>query len=469
MQNPPALQPDLRNPPMTDLPALRAQVPRIVGLAVPITAGLAASTLLGVTDAVMLAPLGPVPLAAVGLTSAVTMVLWAAAYGVLLVTSVRVGAAWGAGEARHIPFVLRNALAMGAIVGVGGAVLMALMWPAMPLFGQPDEVIAALPAYWAAMCAMMLPFCLLTVFKSAFEAVGRPWLGTGFALLGVAVNVPLNWMLIWGVGPIPALGLTGAGIATVLAEAVALAVAWAVWRLAPSTRRLRLRRPLSWAEIGSALREGAPVGALYAAETSAVGVAVLIIGTFGTLALAANQVAMSLGNVLYMVPLGVAGAVAIRVAQEQGAGNHAALRPVAFAALGVATLWLMGSAMVLWLAGGWLARRITDDAPVAAMAATIMGVFALMQVFDGLQSTMVGALRGLSDTAFPAFLSVAGYWGVVIPLAWALAQGLGLGPAYVWVAWLVALAGVGSLLVLRFLRRTRDTGRRGAARGTDPV
>lgn len=450
---------------MSTLPALRAQAPGIVGLAVPITAGLAASTLLGVTDAVMLAPLGPVPLAAVGLTSAVTMVLWAAAYGVLLVTSVRVGAAWGAGDGGRIPFVLRNALAMGGIVGVAGAVLMAGMWPLLPFLGQPEEVIAALPAYWAAMCVMMLPFCLLTVFKSAFEAVGRPWLGTGFALLGVVVNVPLNWVLIWGLGPIPALGLAGAGIATVLAEAVALAVAWAVWRTAASTRRLRLRRPLSWTEIRDALKEGAPVGALYAAETSAVGVAVLIIGTFGTLALAANQVAMSLGNVLYMVPLGVAGAVAIRVAQEQGAGNAAAVRAVGFAALGVATLWLAGSALVLWLGGRWLAGLITDDAPVAAMAATIMGIFALMQVFDGLQSTMVGALRGLSDTAFPAFVSVAGYWGVAIPLAWVLSREMGLGPEWVWVAWLVTLACVGSILVLRFLRRTR--GMSASHAGTD--
>lgn len=440
---------------MISLQALRAQVPAILRLAVPITAGLAASTLLGVTDALMLAPLGPVPLAAVGLTGAVTMVLWAGAYGVLLVTSVRIGQAFGAGDMRRIPLVLRNALALGGLAGLGGAVLMGAMWPLLPLLGQPDEVLVAMPAYWAALCVTMLPFCVLTVFKSAFEAVGRPWLGTAFAFLAVVVNVPLNWVLIWGAGPLPPLGLAGAGLATLLAETVALGAAWAMWRMAPSTRRLRLRRPLDRSEILAALREGLPTGALYAAETLAVGAAVLVIGTFGTVALAANQVAMSVGNVLYMVPLGVAGAVAIRVAQEQGAGNAMALRPVAFAALAVATLWLAGSALVLWLAGGWLAGMITEDAPVAALAATIMGVFALMQVFDGLQSTMVGALRGLSDTAFPAAVTMAGYWGVAVPLAWYLSHGLALGPAFVWVGWLVALAGVGTVLVLRFLRQTR--------------
>lgn len=443
---------------MPSLRDLRAQAPGIAGLAVPITAGLAASTLLGVTDAMMLAPLGPVPLAAVGLTGAVAMVLWAAAYGILLVTSVRIGAAWGAGDAGRIAFVLRNALALGLIIGSAAAGLMAALWLVLPLVGQPAEVIAALPGYWSMLAATMIPFAVLTVFKSAFESVGRPWLGTGFAFLAVVVNVPLNWVLIYGAGPVPALGLTGAGIATLLAESVALTAAFATWRTARSTRRLRLRRPLEWAEIRAALREGAPVGALYVAETAAIGMATLIIGTFGTVALAANQVAMSIGNVLYMVPLGVAGAVAIRVAQEQGAGNTAALRPVAFAALLLATLWLTGSALLLWLGGPWLARAITDNAEVATLAAGIMGVFALMQVFDGLQSTMVGALRGLSDTAVPAALSLAAYWGLAIPMAWLLSAGMGFGPASVWIGWVAGLACVGPLLLVRFLRRTADQG-----------
>jgi MATE family multidrug resistance protein len=151
----------------------------------------------------------------------------------------------------------------------------------------------------------------------------------------------------------------------------------------------------------------------------------------------------------------VAGAVAIRVAQEQGPGNRAALRPVAPPALAVATLWLAGAALFLALAGRRLADLITGDAAVAAMAAAIMGVFALMQVLDGLQSTMVGALRGLSDTAFPAAVTAGAFWGCALPMAWALSVGLGLGPAFVRVGWLAALATVGAVLLLRFLRCTR--------------
>ncbi len=432
--------------------AIRAEVPGILGLAVPIVVGLGASTLLGVTDSLMLAPLGPVPLAAVGLTMAVAIILYAAIYGMLQALSVRIGAAYGAGQARRIPFILRNGLALGALVGVAGATAMGLVWFALPLLGQPADVLAAMPGYWIAICAVMIPFSVLLVFKSLFEAIGRPWLGTTFSFVAVAVNIPLNYALIWGLGPLPMLGLTGAGIASLVAETMALAVAWVWWARARSTVRLRLRRRLQRAEMAATAREGAPLGALYVAETGAMAVATVIIGTFGTVALAGNQVAMSVGGLLYMVPLGIAGAVSIRVAQATGAGAVGALRPIAFAGLGLALVWLSGSALLLAFGGRAIARFITDEADVVAVATLIFLVFATMQIADGVQSTMLGALRGMSDTGWPAMVSIIAYWGVGLPLGWLLS--MWIGPAGVWAGFFVALVGAGTALVLRFRTKT---------------
>jgi MATE family multidrug resistance protein len=436
------------------LARVRAEVPGILGLAVPIVAGLAASTLIGVVDAVMLAPLGPVPLAAVGLTGAGAGLLYAAVWGTLSALSVRIGAAWGAGEARRIPLILRNGLALGGMVGLAAAAAMGLIWLALPATGQPDEVLQAMPAYWALIAAYLVPFALLTVFKSAFEAVERPWTGAAFAFLGVGLNVPLNWLFIYGPGPFPALGLTGAGVASLLAESLAFAAAWLYWKRAPSMARLRLRRDLDRAEIGAALREGAPLGALYVVETGSVTVATLLIGAFGTVALAGNQVAMSVGGVLYMVPLGVAGAVAIRVAQARGAGEDGALRPIALAALGVATLWLAAAALTLGFRGEAIAALITDDPAVIAVAAQMFLVFAVFQLVDGVQSTMLGALRGLSDTAWPAVVSILAYWVLSLPLGWALARWGGQGPAGIWMGFLFGLIFAAAALIWRFRRQT---------------
>jgi MATE family multidrug resistance protein len=444
--------------------AIRREVPAILALAVPIVAGLGASTLLGVTDSVMLAPLGPLPLAAVGITNAVAVILWAAIYGLLSAMSVRVGAAYGAGQGRRIPATLRNGLALGWAVGIGAAVLMLALWPVLPLLGQPPEVLAIMFPYWVAISVLMVPFSVLTVFKATFEAVDRPWVGAGFAFLAVGINIPLNYALIWGIGPLPQLGLTGAGIASVAAEGLALLAAWVFWRRARSMRRLRLRAAINGAEIASVAREGAPLGLMYVAETGAMAVATLMIGTFGAVALAGNQVAMSVGGLLYMVPLGIAGAVAIRVAQERGAGNTQALRPITWAALSLGSLWLVGAAAVLAIHGRTVAGWITAEPEVIAIAAAIFFVFAFSQVMDGVQSTMTGALRGLSDSGFAAMVSLLAYWVLGLPLGWALAHGAGMGPAGIWAGFVIALGLAGVVLVWRFLRQT-GTARVGASFG----
>lgn len=436
------------------LAAMRAEAPVLIRLVVPIVTGLSASTLIGVTDSLMLAPLGATPLAAAGLTGAVALVLYAAIYGMLSALSVRIGEAYGARQGRRIPQILRSGLVLGAVVGLGGSMVMGAVYFALPWLGQPAEVLDLLPGYWFCMSLLLIPFSILTVFKSTFEAVGRPWVGTGFAFLAVVINVPLNYALIWGLGPLPALGLTGAGVASLTAESLALIAATAFWLRARSMRRLRLRRPVLLDDITASAREGAPLGALYIAETGAMAVAVAMIGTFGTVALAANQVAQSVGGLLYMLPLGVAGAVAIRVAQEKGAGNSAALRPIVGTALALALVWLCSAALILFFRGEAVAGLITADPAVIAVAASIFAVFALMQVADGVQSTMLGALRGMSDTAFPAVVSMGAYWVLALPLGWVLATTMGLGPAGIWLGFFVALVLAGAILTLRFRART---------------
>lgn len=437
------------------LRAIFSELPSLVALAVPIVLGMAASTLLGVTDTLMLAPLGAVPLAAVGMTSAVSLILISAIAGLLSALSVRIGAAHGAGAGRQIPAMLKAGLTLGLLVGMAGTAVMLALWPLMPLLGQPPEVIAIAFPYWVAVSVMLIPYSVLTVFASVFEAVDRPWLGTALAFLAVVVNIPLNYALIWGIGPFPMLGLAGAGLATLLAESFALLVAFGLWRYAPALRRLRLRRVMAWGDLRATLRNGAPMGVLYVAETGAMAVATLIIGLFGTVALAGNQVAMSVGALLYMVPLGVAEAVSIRVAQARGAGAAQRLRPIVFAALMAALIWLTGAAMILGFGGGRIAAAISSDPAVIAVASTIFFVFALSQIMDGVQSTMMGALRGLSDTGFAAAVSTTAYWLLGLPLGWVLAHQAGMGPAGVWVGFVVALSLAGLILLARFWHKTR--------------
>ena len=436
------------------LAAIRAEMPGTLRLSLPIMAGLTAQTLLGVTDTIMLAPLGPLPLAGAGLAFATSIIVGATVYGLISGVPMRIGAAFGAGRNRAVPGMLRAGLMLGVLAGALGALAMVAFWPALPHLGQPPEVLAILFPYWCLIAGLTLPFAVLMVLKSAFEAVGRPWLGTAFAYLGAGLNVPLNYALIWGAGPIPPLGLTGAGIGSVLAETLALLAALAWLRFSPRLVRLRLRGGLDWAEVRAAGREGAPMGLMYLAETGAMTGMTLIIGTFGAVALAANQVAMSVGGLIYMLPLGIAQAVAIRVAQARGAGEDDRLRAVVWAGLALATLWLGAAMAVLVAGGGAIAGAISPDPEVVALAAAIFVVFAAMQVFDGIQSTMVGALRGLSATGIAARASTLAFWGLGLPAAWVFGHTMGWGVPGVWGGWLVAQVVAGGVLVARFLSLT---------------
>ncbi|MCZ8180335.1 MAG: MATE family efflux transporter [Rhizobium sp.] len=439
-------------------PSFLTELKDIARLAVPIVVGLSTGAVITVTDSLMIAPLGHVPLAAVGLAGAVATVMLAAVYGFLSVISVRIGNAFGARQGRRVAAVLRVGLALGAVAGVGAALIMSASLLLMPYFGQPEDVLSEVTAYWHLIAAFLIPYSILTVFKSAFEAIDRPWIGVSFGALACLLNIPLNYCLIYGIGPLPALGLAGAGIASLVAESIALLAAFAYWRWSLSTLRLRARGDRSTVQTGELVREGAPLGVMYVAETAAMAVATMLIGLFGSIALAANQVALSVGALLYMVPLGVAGAVAIRVAQAAGANRLDRVRRMTFAALGMATVWLVGAALLLGLYGAEIAALISSDPAVIDLAAALFFVFALSQVVDGLQSTLVGALRGLSDTAIPSVISILAYWPVAIPLGWALAFPLGMGPQGVWLGFVSALALAAIALLWRFNRLTRLPG-----------
>ena len=433
------------------------EVPRVAGLALPIVVGLAAATLIGVVDTIMIAPLGTEALAAAALTSAALVVLYSGLYGLVSVVGIGMAQGSGAADAPRVAGELRAGLAVALAAGVLCAAGMALALPLLDRLGQPPQVLALLPAYWLTMSAVLVPFALLYVFKGLFEAVGRPWTAAGFALLGVALNVPLNWVLIHGALGWPGLGLWGAGLASVAAEGTALLAAWAWWRRSSAMAPYRGPAPVTRPRVAAQLREGLPVALGYVGEGGAYAVAGVMLGWFGAEALAANQIVGSIGGVLYMVPLGMAAAVGIRIGQAAGAGRTDRLRPIGLAALGTVVVWMAGVTALLLVLREDVAAALSDSPEVVAVASGMFLTVAFMQVADGVQSTSLGALRGLVDNRVPTAVSLVAYWAVALPAAWAFGFALGLGPSGVWIGYGLGLGLAAAILLRRFLRRTSAT------------
>lgn len=432
-----------------------AEIGPLAALAAPLVAGLVAATGVTLVDTAMLGPLGATPLAAVSLTTSVAIIFYAALYGFAGPVGLFAGRCFGSGDLGGIGHIARHGALLAGIGGLAGALLMAAGLLVLPHAGQPPEVVAVIGPYWLCLSALMLPFTLAMVAKNLLDAAGRPWLSVALTVLPALLNVLFNWLLIYGHWGFPRLGLTGAGIASLAAQVIGTAVAWGVVRHLPSLRAWWGPRRFERAELSKQWNEGRPMTVQYFLEGAAVAVAGVLIGLFGAVALAGNQIALSVGSTLYMLPLGVAGAVTIRIAQVIGAGEWPRVASIGQAGLLVVTGWMGGFALLFLFAGAWIGGLFVDDPAVIAAAAAIFFVFGFTQLMDGVQSVSLGALRGMLDNDFPTRVSLVAYWLIALPLSALFGFGFDLGAPGVWAGFGVGLALAAGALGWRFFRLSR--------------
>ncbi|MEM9663530.1 MAG: MATE family efflux transporter [Bacteroidota bacterium] len=448
----PAPRGALEDPPAAHVPPA-AEARGLLQLAIPIVVSLAASTLIGVVDTIMVAPLGTDALAAVSLTASVHVVVYAALYGLVSMAGVLAARAHGGDEPAALTRALWAGLALGGLGGTLGAGLMIVARGALPALGQPQAVLDILGPYWTAMSLVLLPFALFYALKGVYEAVDRPWVGVHLAFVGVALNVPANALLIHGIGEWPGLGLLGAGLASLLSQTAGLGLLVLHWRRARSMAWLRTGVRARWADLAEQARDGLPLAFGYAGEGAAFAAAGLMVGWFGAEALAANQIVGAVSGVLYMVPLGMAAAVSVRVGQAVGARRPDRARTVGLVAIGLVVAWMGAVTFLLVLLGGTIAEALAQEAAVAELATVMFIVFAGMQVFDGVQATALGALRGLLDTRWPVVVTLTAYWIVALPAAYVLSGPLDIGPNGVWIGYGTGLVIAALTLCVRFVRR----------------
>lgn len=406
--------------------------------------------LIGVIDTIMIAPLGTKPLAAAGITTSAVIILLSALWGLVTMTGIRIAQAEGAGDRPGVAAELKTGLWLGVVAGGLGALVMIAIIPALGLLGQPQDVRDILPGYWISMALWLIPFTAFYVIKGLFDAVGRPWAGVALSYLGVGVNLPLNWLLIYPAG----LGLLGAGLASILSQSLALAAAWLVWQRARGLAPWRVPIARGKLRLRAQVRDGWPLMVGYAGEGGAYALIGVMMGWVGATALAANQIVHTVGAVGYVFPLGMATAASIRIGLAHGAGETARLRPILRAALFIVTGWMVLVMTVFLLAGGWLSGLLSDDPEVVALATTLFVALALMQIADGIQSTTLGALRGMGDMRWPTAVSLVAYWPLALPAAYGLAFWAGLGALGLWIGFALGLGIAALLLPLRFWRLT---------------
>lgn len=427
-------------------------------LAFPLVIGQVSQMLLGVADTVMIGKLGVTELAVLTFANSLFYVPFVFGIGVLTAISVFTSNARGAGDTAAGRASCRLGVYISTVLGL---LLFGLMWVLslnLEIFGQPPEVEVRTGLFFQIIMASLVPALMSLALKNHADSMNRPWPPFWIFLGGVLLNVFLNWVMIYGKLGCPAWGLEGAAIATLISR-IAIVVAMFVWLY--QAKGLREWVPYHWfrmpakAETRKFLGIGIPASLQMISEVSAFSAAGLLMGKFGATAMAAHQVALMCAATAFMVPLGLSMALSVRIGSANGAGESHRLRKIVVSGWWLGAGWALIGAVIFFVFGEFLASLYIDEQPVIKLAASIMIVVGVFQLFDSLQIGSVAMLRGLHDARMPAFMGFVAYWVIGIPIGVLLSIQMGYGAVGVWCGLAAGLFIACALLVPRLWKLTR--------------
>jgi MATE family multidrug resistance protein len=427
-------------------------------LALPLMIGQLSQMLLGVVDTLMVGHLGVTELAALTFVNSLFHVPFVFGIGLLTGISVMTSNSRGADDPAGARGSCRHGLYLATALGLG---LFGISWWVslrLDSFGQPPAVAERATLFFRILMASMIPALASIALKNHADALNRPWPPFWIFLGGVGLNVVLNWVMIHGKFGCPALGFEGAAWATLISR-VAILVAMMVWLL--RAKGLREWVPYRWfrrpdfADLRRLLAVGFPASLQMGCEVAAFSLAGLIMGRFGSEAMAAHQIAITLAATAFMIPLGLSMALTVRIGEAHGAGEPGRLRPIVISGWLLAAGYSLLAAGIFLVFGKFLASLFISAPGVISLAASLLVIVGVFQLFDSLQVVSSAMLRGLRDARVPALMGFAAYWLVGLPVGAGLGFGLHLGAIGVW--WgLAAGLGVASItLGPRLWRSTR--------------
>ncbi|HWT43447.1 MAG TPA: MATE family efflux transporter, partial [Sphingopyxis sp.] len=358
---------------------------------------------------------------------------------------------------------VRMALWLSALVSIVFMGVCAAGGPIMLATGQPAETSARAAGFLLILMWGMFPMIAAAVLRIFVSALGRPTIATAITFGALFVNALGNWVLVFGHLGMPALGLHGSAISSVMTSFLML-IAYVV--VIQSDRRLQRYHLFGnwwrseWTRFFEMVRIGTPISLTILAEAGLFTGAAFLMGRIGEAQLAGHTIALQVAALAFQIPFGVAQAATIRVGLAYGARDHRGIAHAGQASL-ILGIGFMGlTALIMWLFPSLVLSIYVDvdaarNAALVGFAMQFLVVAAAFQLFDGAQAVAAGVLRGLQDTRTPMIIAICGYWiagyGTAIYLGfWTPLAGVG-----VWIGLAVGLVVVSAVLLLRWRMRAR--------------
>jgi MATE family multidrug resistance protein len=434
----------------------------LLKLATPIIIAQLANTSMGFVDTVMAGRVSPRDLAAVALGNSIWVPVFLLMTGILLATTPKVAQRFGAGEQESIGPLVRQALWLALAVGGSAAVL---LWNAEIILTQMNVdpgLIEPAMGYLRGVAFGFPAVALYHVLRCFSDGLGHTRPSMVIGLCGLALNIPLNYILIYGKLGMPAMGGVGCGWATglVMIGMFLCMLWWVKW--APFYKPSKVFSDFEWPQwpvLKRLLSVGLPIGIAVFAESSIFAVIALLIGGLGATVVAGHQIALNFSSMVFMIPYSLGMAATVRVGQALGRGEPREARFAAGVSMAAALGYACLSASLMLLLREQIAQIYTPDRAVIAVATTLLVYSALFQFSDAIQVTAAGALRGYQDTRVTMILTLFAYWGIGLPVGYILGLtdwfGEPSGPSGLWQGLVVGLTCAGGMLAVRLAGSAR--------------
>jgi len=426
----------------------------LVLLAVPMVLEMSMESLFAIVDIFWVSKLGADAVATVGITESLLAIIYAVAMGLAMGATALVARRIGEKDPEAAARAAVQAIAVGAALAAALGVAGALLGPRLlALMGGSPAVVAGGGRYAAVMLGGNVVIMLLFVINAVFRGGGDAAVAMRTLFLANGINLVLDPVLVFGLGPAPRLGVTGAAVATTIGRGIG--VAYLLWTLARGRGRVAVRRAHLRLEVDAMarlLRVSAPGMFQVAVGTASWLGLVRIVSRFGSAALAGYTIGMRAIVFAILPSWGMANAAATMVGQNLGARRPERAESAVWRAGLYNVIFLGVVGTVFGLLAGPIVRLFTSEAAILPYGVDCLRIVSFGFLFYAYGMVMEQAFNGAGDTWTPTFLNLACFWAWEIPLAWALAGPFGLGPRGVFIAITVGFSTLAVAGIVLFRR-----------------
>lgn len=431
-------------------------------LATPVILGMLGHQVVALVDNIMVGQLGSAELAAVSLGNSFMFVAMSLGVGFSTAITPLVAEADGEGNRERGKSSFKHGLFLCIVLGLALFASVMLAKPLMYVMKQPPEVVDLAMPYLTLVAASLVPLIIFQGFKQFSDGMSMTRFPMYATIVANLVNVLLNYMFIFGKFGAPELGVVGAAIGTLVSRVVMVGYLWYLLSRKEKSRYFVTNIKiftLSKAMLKKLLNLGFPSAMQMFFEVGIFTSAVWLSGILGKNPQAANQIALNLASMTFMVAMGFSVAAMIRVGNQKGLRNFRELRRVAISIVMLTSILALVFAIFFILFNGELPKifldynSVTDFADnheVVAIAAQLLIIAAIFQFTDALQVVALGALRGMQDVKIPTVITFVAYWIIGFPISYYLSMETSLESMGIWIGLLAGLSASGIMLFIRF-------------------